>query len=63
MDTKKLDVVTFGEPMTMFYANEEGPLHQVLSFSKSLGRCGIKCSYRIIASGTHHGGLVITRQR
>ncbi|GGH29795.1 sugar kinase [Paenibacillus segetis] len=36
MDTKKLDVVTFGEPMTMFYANEEGPLHEVRSFSKAL---------------------------
>lgn len=36
MDTKKLDVVTFGEPMAMFYANEEGPLHEVLSFSKAL---------------------------
>ncbi|MDP4096225.1 sugar kinase [Paenibacillus sp. P96] len=34
--TNKLDVVTFGEPMAMFYANETGPLHEVTSFSKAL---------------------------
>ncbi|MFB5760040.1 sugar kinase [Paenibacillus medicaginis] len=34
--TKQLDVVTFGEPMAMFYANETGPLHEVTSFSKAL---------------------------
>ncbi|WP_025691318.1 sugar kinase [Paenibacillus zanthoxyli] len=33
---KHLDVVTFGEPMAMFYANEEGPLDEVMSFSKAL---------------------------
>ncbi|AOZ92236.1 sugar kinase [Paenibacillus crassostreae] len=31
-----LDVVTFGEPMAMFYANEPGPLHEIFSFSKAL---------------------------
>ncbi|MEC0090005.1 sugar kinase [Paenibacillus macquariensis] len=31
-----LDVVTFGEPMAMFYANEPGPLHESNSFSKAL---------------------------
>jgi 2-dehydro-3-deoxygluconokinase len=34
--SKQLDAVTFGEPMTMFYANEAGPLHEVFSFSKAL---------------------------
>ncbi|MDT3426612.1 2-dehydro-3-deoxygluconokinase [Paenibacillus forsythiae] len=34
--SKYLDVVTFGEPMAMFYANEEGPLDEVNSFSKAL---------------------------
>ncbi|MCL6602509.1 MAG: sugar kinase [Paenibacillus sp.] len=34
--TKQLDVVTFGEPMAMFYANETGPLAEVFSFSKAL---------------------------
>ncbi|MGF7046473.1 2-dehydro-3-deoxygluconokinase [Paenibacillus sp. DS2015] len=33
---KPLDVVTFGEPMTMFYANEPGLLHETFSFSKAL---------------------------
>lgn len=32
----RLDVVTFGEPMAMFYANEPGPLHESNSFSKAL---------------------------
>jgi 2-dehydro-3-deoxygluconokinase len=31
-----LDVVTYGEPMAMFYANESGSLHEVFSFSKAL---------------------------
>lgn len=34
--SKQLDAVTFGEPMAMFYANEPGPLHEILSFSKAL---------------------------
>ena len=34
--SKQLDVVTFGEPMAMFYANETGPLAEVFSFSKAL---------------------------
>ncbi|MBY9079492.1 sugar kinase [Paenibacillus sp. HN-1] len=33
---KHLDVVTFGEPMAMFYANETGPLDEVTAFSKAL---------------------------
>lgn len=33
---KNLDVITFGEPMTMFYANEVKPLHLVSSFSRAL---------------------------
>lgn len=36
METKKLDVVTFGEPMAMFYANDTGPLQEVQSFSKAM---------------------------
>jgi 2-dehydro-3-deoxygluconokinase len=32
----KLDVVTFGEPMAMFFANEVGPLDDVITFSKAL---------------------------
>ncbi|WP_019909162.1 sugar kinase [Paenibacillus sp. HW567] len=32
----RLEAVTFGEPMAMFYANEAGPLHEVTSFSKAL---------------------------
>lgn len=31
-----LDVITFGEPMTMFYANEVQPLHEVKSFSRAI---------------------------
>ncbi|MFN2744498.1 MULTISPECIES: sugar kinase [Bacillus] len=31
-----LDVMTFGESMAMFYANETGELHEVSSFSKAL---------------------------
>jgi 2-dehydro-3-deoxygluconokinase len=31
-----LDVITFGEPMVMFYAKETGPLHEVTSFTKAL---------------------------
>jgi len=34
--SKQFDVVTFGEPMAMFYANEPGPLAEVFSFSKAL---------------------------
>ncbi|KGE18221.1 sugar kinase [Paenibacillus wynnii] len=34
--SKQLDVVTFGEPMAMFYANETGSLAEVFSFSKAL---------------------------
>ncbi|MEK3799915.1 sugar kinase [Peribacillus sp. FSL H8-0477] len=33
---KNLDVITFGEPMAMFYANEVKPLHLVKSFSRAL---------------------------
>ncbi|NGM81861.1 sugar kinase [Paenibacillus sp. 7124] len=33
---KRLDAVTFGEPMAMFYANETGPLDEAMSFSKAL---------------------------
>lgn len=33
---KHLDVVTFGEPMAMFCANETGPLDEVTAFSKAL---------------------------
>ncbi|MFJ7511608.1 sugar kinase [Peribacillus simplex] len=33
---KDLDVITFGEPMTMFYANEVEPLHEVKSFSRAI---------------------------
>ncbi|SET67269.1 sugar kinase [Paenibacillus sp. NFR01] len=33
---KPLDVVTFGEPMAMFYANTAGELHEATSFSKAL---------------------------
>ncbi|MBT2288173.1 sugar kinase [Paenibacillus albidus] len=33
---KPLDAVTFGEAMAMFYANEPGPLHEAVSFSKAL---------------------------
>ncbi|MDQ0268547.1 sugar kinase [Cytobacillus purgationiresistens] len=42
-----LDVVTFGEPMVMFYANHPGPLHTATSFSRALAgaesnvACGI----------------------
>ncbi|MGJ7921902.1 sugar kinase [Neobacillus sp. LXY-4] len=32
----KLDTVTFGEPMTMFFANEVGSLDDVVTFSKAL---------------------------
>ncbi|AGK55824.1 sugar kinase [Bacillus sp. 1NLA3E] len=32
----KLNVVTFGEPMTMFFANEVGSLDHVVTFSKAL---------------------------
>lgn len=32
----KLDVVTFGEPMAMFFAHEVGPLDDVVTFSKAL---------------------------
>lgn len=32
----KLDAVTFGESMAMFYANEYGGLHEVSTFSKGL---------------------------
>lgn len=31
-----LDVMTFGESMAMFYANETGGLHEAASFSKAL---------------------------
>lgn len=31
-----LDVMTFGESMAMFYANEAGGLHEASSFSKAL---------------------------
>ncbi|MFD1772864.1 sugar kinase [Paenibacillus rhizophilus] len=33
---KRLDAVTFGEPMAMFYANETGPLDEAMSFSKAM---------------------------
>lgn len=32
----KLDVITFGEPLFLFYANEEGPLWKVNNFSRAL---------------------------
>lgn len=32
----KLDAVTFGESMAMFYANEYGGLHEVSTFLKGL---------------------------
>ncbi|MBU8787472.1 MULTISPECIES: sugar kinase [Bacillus] len=31
-----IDIITFGESMTMFYANEAGELHEASSFSKAL---------------------------
>lgn len=34
--SKTLDVVTFGEPMAMFYANEVGELQEISSFSRAL---------------------------
>ncbi|MDO3408415.1 sugar kinase [Saccharibacillus sp. CPCC 101409] len=34
--SNRLAAVTFGEPMAMFRADEEGELHEVVSFSKSL---------------------------
>ncbi|RCX22545.1 2-keto-3-deoxygluconate kinase [Fontibacillus phaseoli] len=33
---KSLSVITFGEAMAMFYANEAGELHEAASFSKAL---------------------------
>lgn len=33
---KKLDVITFGEAMAMFMANEQGPLHEINGFTKEL---------------------------
>ncbi|WP_379135053.1 sugar kinase [Paenibacillus sp. sgz500958] len=55
--SKQLDVVTFGEPMAMFYANEPGPLADVFSFSKALA--GAESN---VATGLsrleHHTGYV-----
>lgn len=53
----KLDVVTFGEPMAMFYANDTGNLHEVNSFSKALAGAESNVAIGLSRLG-HHTGLV-----
>lgn len=57
MNTKKLDVVTFGEPMAMFYANDTGPLQEVLSFSKAMAGAETNVATGLSRLG-HTTGLV-----
>lgn len=56
---KKLDVVTFGEPMAMFYANEPGELHKALSFSKALA--GAECNVSVGLSRLGHSVGLVTK--
>lgn len=56
---KKLDVVTFGEPMAMFYANEPGELHKALSFSK--GMAGAECNVSVGLSRLGHSVGLVTK--
>lgn len=50
-----LDVVTFGEPMAMFYANEPGPLHESNSFSKALAGAETNVATGLSRLGLHVG--------
>ena len=36
MKTSQLDVITYGEAMTMFVANETGELDQAMQFTKRI---------------------------
>ncbi|MUG45377.1 sugar kinase [Paenibacillus woosongensis] len=56
---KKLDVVTFGEPMAMFYANDPGELHKALSFSK--GMAGAECNVSVGLSRLGHSVGLVTK--
>ncbi|MFD3260075.1 sugar kinase [Paenibacillus lentus] len=56
---KKLDIVTFGEPMAMFYANEPGELHKALSFSKALA--GAECNVSVGLSRLGHSVGLVTK--
>ncbi|AZK46604.1 sugar kinase [Paenibacillus lentus] len=56
---KKLDVVTFGEPMAMFYANEPGELHKALSFSKAMA--GAECNVSVGLSRLGHSVGLVTK--
>ncbi|WP_019636804.1 sugar kinase [Paenibacillus fonticola] len=56
---KKLDVVTFGEPMAMFYANEPVELHKALSFSKALA--GAECNVSVGLSRLGHSVGLVTK--
>ncbi|WP_055107153.1 sugar kinase [Paenibacillus ihumii] len=56
---KKLDVVTFGEPMAMFYANEPGELHKAVSFSKAMA--GAECNVSVGLSRLGHSVGLVTK--
>lgn len=57
--SNKLDVITFGEPMTMFYANEPGELHEATSFSKALA--GAECNVSVGLSRLGHQVGLVTK--
>lgn len=48
---KRLDIVTYGESMAIFYANETGPLDEAMSFSKALA--GAESNEDYFASAGH----------
>jgi 2-dehydro-3-deoxygluconokinase len=56
-EQNKLDVVTFGEPLVMFYANEIGELDQIYSFSKALAGAESNVAIGLSRLG-HRTGLV-----
>ena len=69
---KKLDVVTFGEAMAMFIANQPGALHEIEQFTRELAgaetnvaiglaRLGFKSGYASKVGNDAFGRFIIER--
>ena len=58
-----LDVMTFGESMAMFYANEAGGLHEASSFSKAFAGAETNVAVGLSRLGFRVGWMSKVRRR
>ena len=55
MKTSQLDVITYGEAMTMFVANETGELDQAMQFTKRIAGAELNVSIGLSRLGMNVG--------